>query len=156
MRDVPDAPSPNYHYAPAPQCYRCPIGHTYPNCKDAQGTLACVKATEHLIRSIGPETIAGFLTEPAQGAGMISIDAMDIDLQQASAAYRERVLGPLPERHLRPAALLLRVTSGEDTRRGGSPSASSQHLPEVTTWKLRHPVLGGSASAQGAVSSERQ
>lgn len=71
IRDVPDAPSPNYHYAPAPHCYRCPIGHTYPNCKDESGTLACVRATEHLIRSLGPETVAGFLTEPAQGAGMI-------------------------------------------------------------------------------------
>ncbi|MBW4051017.1 MAG: aspartate aminotransferase family protein [Proteobacteria bacterium] len=71
IRDVPDAPSPNYHYAPAPQCYRCPIGHTYPNCKDKSGTLACVKATEHLIQVIGIETVAGFLTEPAQGAGMI-------------------------------------------------------------------------------------
>ena len=71
IRDVPDAPSPNYHYAPAPQCYRCPIGHTYPNCKDKSGTLACVKATEHLIQVIGVETVAGFLTEPAQGAGMI-------------------------------------------------------------------------------------
>jgi taurine--2-oxoglutarate transaminase len=69
--DVPDAPSANYHYAPAPHCYRCPIGHTYPACKDDEGTLACVKATEHLIRSIGPETVAGFITEPAQGAGMI-------------------------------------------------------------------------------------
>jgi taurine--2-oxoglutarate transaminase len=68
---VPDAPSPNYHYAPAPQCYRCPIGHTYPNCKDSAGTLACVKATEHQIKLIGTETVAGFLTEPAQGAGMI-------------------------------------------------------------------------------------
>lgn len=71
VRDVPDAPSPNYHYAPAPHCYRCPIGHAYPTCKDAAGTLACVNATEHVIRSIGPETVAGFLTEPAQGAGMI-------------------------------------------------------------------------------------
>jgi taurine---2-oxoglutarate transaminase len=71
IRDVPDAPAANYHYAPAPHCYRCPIGHTYPGCKDESGTLACVRATEHLMRSIGPETIAGFLTEPAQGAGMI-------------------------------------------------------------------------------------
>jgi taurine--2-oxoglutarate transaminase len=71
VRDVPDAPSPNFHYAPAPHCYRCPIEHAYPTCKDADGTLACVKATEHIIRSIGPETVAGFLTEPAQGAGMI-------------------------------------------------------------------------------------
>lgn len=71
IRDVPDSPSPNYHFAPAPQCYRCPIGHTYPNCKDRQGTLACVRATEHVIRMLGPENVAGFLTEPAQGAGMI-------------------------------------------------------------------------------------
>ena len=71
IRDVPDSPSPNFHYAPAPQCYRCPIGHTYPHCKDRTGTLACVRATEHLIRVIGAETVAGFLTEPAQGAGMI-------------------------------------------------------------------------------------
>ena len=71
VRDVPDAPGPNYHYAPAPQCYRCPIGHTYPNCKDSKGTLASVKATEHVIRTLGPETVAGFLSEPAQGAGMI-------------------------------------------------------------------------------------
>ena len=71
IRDVPDAPSPNYHFAPAPHCYRCPIGHTYPNCKDTKGTLACVRATEHVIRVLGPETVAGFLTEPAQGAGMI-------------------------------------------------------------------------------------
>ncbi len=71
IRDIPDSPSPNYHYAPSPQCYRCPIGHTYPNCKDKSGTLACVRATEHLIRTIGVESVAGFLTEPAQGAGMI-------------------------------------------------------------------------------------
>jgi taurine---2-oxoglutarate transaminase len=71
IRDVPDAPSPNFHYAPPPHCYRCPIGHTYPNCKDQSGTLACVRATENLIRTIGVETVAGFLTECAQGAGMI-------------------------------------------------------------------------------------
>jgi taurine---2-oxoglutarate transaminase len=71
VRDAPDSPSPNFHYAPAPHCFRCPIGHTYPNCKDKKGTLACVRATEHLIRTIGPETVAGFLTEPVQGSGMI-------------------------------------------------------------------------------------
>lgn len=69
--DVPGVPEGKHHYAPAPHCYRCPIGHTYPNCKGADGTLACVQATEHLMRTVGPETIAGFLTEPAQGAGMI-------------------------------------------------------------------------------------
>lgn len=71
VRDVPDAPAPNCYYAPAPQCYRCPIGHAYPNCKDNKGTLACVRATEHVISTIGAETVAGFLSEPAQGAGMI-------------------------------------------------------------------------------------
>lgn len=71
IREIPDAPSPNYHYAPAPHCYRCPIGHTYGQCKDKTGTLACVRTTEHVIRTIGAESVAGFLTETVQGAGMI-------------------------------------------------------------------------------------
>ncbi len=39
--------------------------------QDSKGVLACVNATEHVIRTLGPETVAGFLSEPAQGAGMI-------------------------------------------------------------------------------------
>ncbi|MFT4025648.1 MAG: aspartate aminotransferase family protein [Novosphingobium sp.] len=71
IKDVPDGTSGSVHFAPAPYCYRCPIGHTYPTCKDKDGTLACVKTTEHVIRMLGEENVAGFLTECVQGAGMI-------------------------------------------------------------------------------------
>lgn len=71
IKDVPDGTSGSVHFAPAPFCYRCPIGHSYPNCKDNDGTLACVKATEHTIKVLGSENVAGFLTECVQGAGMI-------------------------------------------------------------------------------------
>ena len=37
----------------------CPIGHTYPACKRGGETLACIDALEHLIRTLGPDSIAG-------------------------------------------------------------------------------------------------
>jgi taurine--2-oxoglutarate transaminase len=64
-------PSPHAPYpaAPAPVCSSCPLGRTYPDCKDSSGTLACVNATERVIRSVGVEQVAAFLTEVWHGAG---------------------------------------------------------------------------------------
>jgi taurine--2-oxoglutarate transaminase len=64
-------PSPHAPYptAPAPLCSSCPLGQTYPACKDADGTLACVNATERVIRSVGVEQVAAFITEIWHGAG---------------------------------------------------------------------------------------
>lgn len=58
---------------PAPFCYRCPLGHTYPECKCAyaNGQLPCVKQTEDLIRNHGVDRTAAIITEPAMGAGTI-------------------------------------------------------------------------------------
>jgi taurine--2-oxoglutarate transaminase len=67
----PGVPLPGVHFAPAPYCARCPIGHTYPECKRGGETLACIEATEHLIRTIGPDTIAAVVAEPIFGVGMI-------------------------------------------------------------------------------------
>jgi taurine--2-oxoglutarate transaminase len=64
-------PLPGFHFAPAPACRRCPIGHTYPACKRGGETLACVDATEHLIRTIGADSIAAVIAEPIFGVGMI-------------------------------------------------------------------------------------
>ena len=47
-------PMPGVHFAPAPYCFSCPIGHTYPACKRGGDTLACIDAMEHLIRTLGP------------------------------------------------------------------------------------------------------
>jgi taurine--2-oxoglutarate transaminase len=58
------------HFAPAPYCYACPIGHTYPACKRDGETLACIDALEHLIRTLGPDSIAAVVAEPIFGVGM--------------------------------------------------------------------------------------
>jgi taurine--2-oxoglutarate transaminase len=71
IRDVPGFNPIGFYTAPAPFCYRCPIGHSYPGCKNDDGILACVSATENLIKGIGPETVAAMITEVVQGCGMI-------------------------------------------------------------------------------------
>lgn len=68
VRPVPITEGP-YPMAPAPLCAACPLARTYPDCKDADGTLACVRATERVIRSVGIERVAAFITEIWHGAG---------------------------------------------------------------------------------------
>ncbi len=48
---------------PAPYCYRCHYGQSYPAC-----SLACAHALETMIRQLGPENVAGFVAEPIGGA----------------------------------------------------------------------------------------
>lgn len=54
---------PGVKHAPAPYCYRCEFGLSYPDCG-----LICVKETENIIRWEGPETIAAMILEPIMGA----------------------------------------------------------------------------------------
>jgi len=73
--DVPGFPTPGYYMTPAPYCYRCPVGHTYPDCKSRMpdGKLPCLLPLEHLIDVIGPENIAAVITEIMfGGAGIYS------------------------------------------------------------------------------------
>jgi taurine---2-oxoglutarate transaminase len=58
---------------PAPHCYRCSVGHTYPACKTAlpEGKLPCVHTAEQFIRNHGVDQVAAMITEPAFGAGTI-------------------------------------------------------------------------------------
>jgi adenosylmethionine-8-amino-7-oxononanoate aminotransferase len=53
----------NEHHAPAPYCYRCPLGTTYPDCG-----VACADAAGELIEKLGPETISAFFVEAVGGA----------------------------------------------------------------------------------------
>jgi hypothetical protein len=49
--------------APAPFCYHCPIGKTYPDC-----AVACADEVEAVVLREGPETVAAFIAEPVLGA----------------------------------------------------------------------------------------
>ena len=71
IRDVPNFPGAGFHIVPAPYCYRCSLGHKYPSCKQDDGTLACIRVSENLIRTIGPETVAAFITEIFYGGSAI-------------------------------------------------------------------------------------
>jgi adenosylmethionine-8-amino-7-oxononanoate aminotransferase len=48
---------------PAPFCYHCPLGKTYPEC-----SVACVDELERVIQAEGPDTVAAFFAEPILGA----------------------------------------------------------------------------------------
>ncbi|MEE4166341.1 MAG: aminotransferase class III-fold pyridoxal phosphate-dependent enzyme [Desulfocapsaceae bacterium] len=48
---------------PAPYCYRCHYGKTYPSCN-----LACAHALEQEIIEQGADNVAGFIAEPIGGA----------------------------------------------------------------------------------------
>lgn len=71
VRAVPGQAHANTFACPAPLCYRCSIGHTYPECKERGDQLPCVLATERMILNQGVESVAGIITEPACGAGTI-------------------------------------------------------------------------------------
>jgi hypothetical protein len=55
LRDAPEAP--------APFCYHCPLGRSYPEC-----AVACADELSAVIEREGPETVAAFICEPVIGA----------------------------------------------------------------------------------------
>lgn len=63
-RDMAGPLVPGFSFIPAPYCYRCELGLTYPSCE-----LACAKVLEQKLQEEGPETVAAFIGEPIMGAG---------------------------------------------------------------------------------------
>ncbi len=52
------------HYAPAPYCYRCPLGLTYPSCG-----IRCADDIEAIITTTTSGNPAAFIAEPILGVG---------------------------------------------------------------------------------------
>jgi len=63
-RDMASPLVPGFSFIPAPYCYRCELGLSYPACE-----LACAKALEQKLQEEGPDTVAAFIGEPIMGAG---------------------------------------------------------------------------------------
>jgi adenosylmethionine-8-amino-7-oxononanoate aminotransferase len=63
-RDMAEPLVPGFSFIPAPYCYRCELGLSYPACE-----LACAKALEQQLQAEGPDTVAAFIGEPVMGAG---------------------------------------------------------------------------------------
>jgi len=50
-------------HIPAPYCYRCSFGLTYPSCR-----VRCAMALDEMIENAGPKTISAFIAETIPGA----------------------------------------------------------------------------------------
>jgi adenosylmethionine-8-amino-7-oxononanoate aminotransferase len=59
-------PDPLHVEVPAPYCFRCELGKTFPACE-----LACADAIEQAIEREGAETVAAIVAEPVFGTGGI-------------------------------------------------------------------------------------
>ncbi len=55
-----------FAHIPAPYCYRCELGLTYPSCG-----LACARTLEQYVEEAGPDEVGAFIAEPVIGAGGI-------------------------------------------------------------------------------------
>lgn len=55
------------HIVP-PNCYRCPLGKTYPGCG-----AACADELERIVLRSGPDTISGFITEAINGPSIAGL-----------------------------------------------------------------------------------
>jgi 4-aminobutyrate aminotransferase/(S)-3-amino-2-methylpropionate transaminase len=53
-------------FHPAPYCYRCPFGMSYPSCD-----LHCARELEHTIQYSTSDNVAAFVAEPVMGEGGI-------------------------------------------------------------------------------------
>ena len=53
---------PGSHLAPYADCYRCPIGQSYPSCG-----IACVEVARGQLRNAGAGALAAIIVEPMQG-----------------------------------------------------------------------------------------
>lgn len=71
VRNVPGQGYGNTLLCPTPFCYRCSLGHTYPECKGCGSQLPCVLHTERLILNHGLDQVAAIITEAVYGAGTI-------------------------------------------------------------------------------------
>lgn len=55
-------------FAPAPYCYRCPLGLKYPECN-----IQCAKMIQDVISYSTSNNVAGFIAEPVMGEGGIIV-----------------------------------------------------------------------------------
>jgi taurine--2-oxoglutarate transaminase len=59
---------PGTTFVPYPNCYRCPLGLSYPSCD-----VACAGLVEHAIQTQGPERIGAIIAEPISAVGGIVV-----------------------------------------------------------------------------------
>jgi 4-aminobutyrate aminotransferase len=75
---------PGVAFGPAPYCYRCPLGLTYPSCD-----VACAQALEEVVQLQTAGEVAAFLVEPILGEGGIITPPAEY-FEVAARVFHER------------------------------------------------------------------
>jgi len=74
-------------FAPAPYCYRCQLGLTYPSCG-----IQCAKILEDVINYSTSDNVAGFIAEPVMGEGGIIVPPPEYFLEIKKILSRHGIL----------------------------------------------------------------
>ena len=75
------------HFAPNPNCYRCPLKKRYPECD-----LECANMIEDIISYATSDKIAAFIAEPIQGNGGIIVPPRDYFKRVKEILNRHNIL----------------------------------------------------------------
>ncbi len=75
------------HFAPNPNCYRCPLKKRYPECD-----LECANMLEDIISYATSDKIAAFIAEPIQGNGGIIVPPKDYFKRVKEILNRHNIL----------------------------------------------------------------
>ena len=75
------------HFAPNPNCYRCPLKKRYPECD-----LECANMIEDIISYATSDKIAAFIAEPIQGNGGIIVPPKDYFKRVKEILNRHNIL----------------------------------------------------------------
>lgn len=75
------------HFAPNPNCYRCPLKKRYPECD-----LECANMIEDIIGYATSDKIAAFIAEPIQGNGGIIVPPKDYFKRVKEILNRHNIL----------------------------------------------------------------
>ena len=70
----------DFPHVEPPNCYRCPLGKSYPSC-----AAACAGEIETAIRRVGAQHVSAFIVEPVAGAPLGALVTPPEYLQQARA-----------------------------------------------------------------------
>jgi taurine--2-oxoglutarate transaminase len=69
--DIPSFGEAHYQVIPAPYCYRCPLGHEYPDCKE-NGHVPCGLLVKEMIETLGPDKVAAIITDCVTSAAVVA------------------------------------------------------------------------------------
>ncbi len=143
--------APGSHLVPYADCYRCPIGSTYPSCG-----LGCVDVGRKQLKMAGAGAIAAFIVEPMQGTAgnVIPPDDFLPAVRARGEGIRRALHRRRDDHRLRPHGQVVgrRITPAR------SPTSSRSARPSAAASRCRasSPATRSPAPSRGASRAARR